>query len=65
MMVAFVVFANAVGEATDEFVKMKMNVKKTLQNVFHMHIAETLMAVLNVTAKIIGLETAYVSPFRV
>lgn len=56
--VVFDVFANAVIEVMEEFVMTKMNVKKTLQNVFSMHIAETPMAVLNVTVKIIGMEMA-------
>lgn len=49
---------NAVIEEMAENVKTKMNVKKTLPNVFNMHIAGILMAVLNVTVKIIGMEMA-------
>ena len=57
-MVVFDVCVNAVIEEMAENVKTKMNVKKTLPNVFSMHIAEILKAVLNVTVKIIGMEMA-------
>ena len=54
----FDVFVNAVTGAMEEFVMTRMNVKKIQLNVFSTHIAATLMAVLNVTVKIIGMAMA-------